>query len=387
MKEIRFDPTEIVSQLEDLKYKKFTRVRNRKCIDRIVNTYKKYAGGKFPIGIQKMKVDRDELEMPDVEDKTVELLEFEDELLGKQRELKKLAKRKRKRIVSDQKLFDEFQAKSNKIAKLKHDSSIWMEEDITFEDEPTISEKVKTKEIKESKETPKKKQKLKRKKDEDLSESAEKPKIKKSNKTNGWNEPLQDGETEYFIPSKKQQLNGVPRTVTKKDGTIEDTTPIKVNKISLDNSALKKSSTLDETPKRTPKQLPAQKSEKESSVPSIKRIYGSLKTSTPIEKKVKSPSKLTETNNSTPKMATFAEKITPKLIKSTPNTSLMSAEKRVKIVLKMNKSQEATEYIRQLKQSPHLPYDSAEKPTKGVLKPNLMPSPINPFYKKMIGMK
>lgn len=38
MSEIKFNPTEIASTLEELKYKKFTNVRNRKCIDRIVSS-------------------------------------------------------------------------------------------------------------------------------------------------------------------------------------------------------------------------------------------------------------------------------------------------------------------------------------------------------------
>lgn len=38
MPEIKFNPTEIAEGLEELKYKKFTNVRNRKCIDRIVSS-------------------------------------------------------------------------------------------------------------------------------------------------------------------------------------------------------------------------------------------------------------------------------------------------------------------------------------------------------------
>lgn len=38
MPEIKFSPLEIANALEDLKYKKFTRVRNRKAIDRIVSS-------------------------------------------------------------------------------------------------------------------------------------------------------------------------------------------------------------------------------------------------------------------------------------------------------------------------------------------------------------
>lgn len=38
MPEIKFNPTKIAEGLEELKYKKFTNVRNRKCIDRIVSS-------------------------------------------------------------------------------------------------------------------------------------------------------------------------------------------------------------------------------------------------------------------------------------------------------------------------------------------------------------
>lgn len=37
MAEIKFNPTEIAEAIEELKYKKFTRMQNRKCITRIVN--------------------------------------------------------------------------------------------------------------------------------------------------------------------------------------------------------------------------------------------------------------------------------------------------------------------------------------------------------------
>lgn len=266
MPEIRFDPLEIVKRLEDLKYKKFTRARNRKCIDRIVTTYKKFSGGEFPIGIQKLDVDRDELHVPDIEEKAEEFIEFENELYGKQRELKKLTKRKRKNIVSNQELFDEFQAKSNKVAKIKHEANIWTEEDIT----------------------------------EDTSVSTTCKKIKIAKKI------------DTKILNKK----------------VDNSTKITDQPNSWSRSS---------------------------------------------DKKVKSTSKLAQSKTSTPNI--FVDK-----------SALSSSEKHVKIALKMNRSQEVTEYIRQLKQSPH-PYDSAKKPSKGVLKPNLAPSPINPFYKKLIGIE
>lgn len=318
MPEIKFDPQGIVQHLEDLKYKKFTRVRNRKCIDRIITTYKKFAGGVFPIGIQKLDIDRDELKVPDVDEKAEELLEFENELYGKQRELKKINKRKRKKIVSNQEMFDEFQAKSNKVAKIKHEANVWTEEDNTANDEVSVA--------------PKKSKKLKKKNAQQSNETpAETPKSAKKHKNSEWEKPLQDGEVEYFIPSKKKQLNAVPH-VTK---TADSVTTLLV------------------TPSKESK-------------PKTNGVKSS-------EKKVKSTSKLAQSKTSTPNI--FVDKGTP-----------ASSDKRVKIALKMNRSQEVTEYIRQLKQSPH-PYDSAKKPSKGVLKPNLAPSPINPFYKRLIGIE
>lgn len=71
---------------------------------------------------------------------------------------------------------------------------------------------------------------------------------------------------------------------------------------------------------------------------------------------------------------------------SAPSTPT-NAEKKVKIMLQLNRSQDTSEYIRQLRSSPKIPYDSAKKPGKGLLKPNLLPSPINPHYKKKIGLE
>lgn len=401
MSEIKFDPQEIVSQLEDLKYKKFTRVRNRKCIDRIVSTYKKYASGVFPIGIQKIKVDRDGIEIPDVEDKAVDFMEFEDELYGKQRELKKLAKRKRKRIVNDATLFDEFQAKSNKIAKIKQNANVWMEEDIL--PEPVVSKKARiekepSKDSVETKVTPKKPKSAKA--DSEAGNG-------KKRKSNDWEEPLQDGEIEYVIPSKKLQINGAKRlTITKDSITAFDVTPSKSSKAAKlpktpeieTKTKIKSPTKLKDNPKEsTSVQKTPTKNVDEVAISTPPNKNSKLQNGTPksTEKKVKIASKLTKLNNSTPNTATFLEKTsqinTPNTksttIFSTPNSALMSAEKRVTISLKMNKSQEVAEYMRQLKQSPSLPYDSAKKPLKGALKPNLTPSPINPFYKRLIGMK
>lgn len=365
MPEIKFDPIEIVNKLEDLKYKKFTRVRNRKCIDRIVTTYRKFATGVFPIGIQKIKVDRDEIGLPDVDEKAEDFLEFENDLYGKQRELKQMTKRKRKKIVSDAKLFDEFQAKSDKVAKYKHEANAWTEEDIT--EENSVEEPPKKK---KKKKTPKPSEP-----DESNKTAVETPKVGKKHKSSEWEKPLEDGEVEYLIPSKKQQLNGVPIVTTTTEAvTTRIVTPSKNEKPKV--NGVEKSND-DETPKKSPSTKPKkQKPEKGTPVANsvTAKLDQSINSPKSPEKKVKTTSKLEQSKTSTPNI--FLDKATPS-----------SAEKRVKIALKMNQSQEVTEYIRQLKQSPHLPYDSAKKPSKGVLKPNLAPSPINPFYKRLIGIE
>lgn len=355
MPEIKFNPLEIVDKLEDLRYKKFTRVRNRKCIDRIVTTYRKFATGVFPIGIQKIKIDRDELELPDVEEKAADLIEFENDLYGKQRELKKLNKRKRKRIVSDAKLFDEFQAKSDKVAKIKHVANAWTEEDIGQEN---------------GNEEPPKKKKKKKNKQTPKETDVQTPKQSKK-ASNEWDTPLNDGEVEYFIPSKKQQMNGVPRITKTNDSiTAHSLTPINTNKP-------KTNGVEEANENQTPKKSSAMKTKKQNTGDNSKLQINPVAMKL-LEKKVNSHTKLVQSKTSTPNIIADI---------ATPPSSQLSAEKRVKIALKMNRSQEVTEYIRQLKQSPHLPYDSAKKPSKGVLKPNLVPSPINPFYKKLIGIE
>lgn len=377
MPEIQFDPNGIVQKLEDLKYQKFTKTRNRKCIDRVLTTYKKFATGVFPIGIQRIKVDRDEIELPDIEEKAVDLLEFENDLYGKQRDLKRLTKRKRRRIVADAKLFDEFQAKSEKVAKIKNQANTWTEEDISIDgnvvDDEPAKKKKKKKNNKESTDSV----------TADTSTKSHSPatvdaeqKTDKKHKTAEWEKPLADGEVEYFIPAKKQQMNGVPHITKTADSiSVHAITPKankpKLNGVSADNNE---------------NQTPKLKKIKQNAVatPTTPATNAEQKVNTPkrsSEKKVKSPSMLAHSKTSTPNI--FVDKT------ATPSSSAAvaaSAEKRVKIALKMNRSQEVVEYMRQIKQSPHLPYDSAKKPSKGVLKPNLAPSPINPFYKKLIGL-
>lgn len=372
MPEIKFDPNGIVQKLEDLKYQKFTKTRNRKCIDRILTTYRKYATGVFPIGIQRIKVDRDEIQLPDVDEKAADLLEFENDLYGKQREIKRLTKRKRRRIVSDAQLFDEFQAKSEKVAKIKHQANTWTEEDISIDGDVVDDEPAKKKKKKKAKAPSSDSVAVNAstKSTSPAVASAEQQRNEKKHKNAEWDEPLADGEVEYFIPTKKQQMNGVPHITKTADSTAVHVVTPKTNKLKLNGAS-------DHDENQTPK---GKKIKRNATTPvtNTEPKVNSPKQSS--EKKVKSTTMLAQSKTSTPNI--FVDKT------ATPSSSSVaaSAEKRVKIALKMNQSQEVVEYMRQIKQSPLLPYDSAKKPSKGVLKPNLAPSPINPFYKRLIGL-
>lgn len=476
MPELVFDAKTIIDELESYKYMKFTKTRNRKCLSRIISTYSKFTNGVFPIGIQRLGVDRDGLDLPDIDEKVAELDEFHDELYGKQRVLKKLAKRKRKRIVSNQDLFDEFQAKSNKIAKIKHDGNIWLEEDISAEDElkksedePCVKASHAKKEVangtpakksdkkieKSTGDTPKKIKSAKSPKvaKDTLPSLAvdvpktqnDTPKSAKKIKRSEWEAPLEDGEVEYIIPSKKQQCNGAPRiTITKDSTTNMVITPKKSDKSNITKNETpsdivaspkspKKAATpespkskkklqfnaddadspsVKKSPKKIKKIVPEADSPKSAAEPTTpKESKKSPKSPKSADAKVSLSSKKSATEattplpisiqleNGLPKSSTKKQKkvktntplskavLLAQADCSTPKGMLTPSERRVKIELKMNRSQEVREYITQLKQSPAAPYDSAKKPLKGALKPNLAPSPINPFYKNLIGMQ
>lgn len=487
MPEIQFDAKQICAELEELKYKKFTKVRNRKCLNRIIDTFTKFAGGVFPIGIQKMKIDRSELIPLDIDEKVDEMNEFDDELYGKQRELKGLTKRKRKRIVANQEMFDDFEAKSNKIAKFKHDANVWVEEDISAEVElqKTVAKKASAQAADKKAE---KSLKHKVKSATPAKAAKEKPKSAHASKAaeqgtgtpqklaNGakrakhseWEEPLQDGEVEHVIPSKKQQCNGAARITITKDSVTNTVvspkaskapsaaatgptaaspkksakqpkpeTPAKSPSKSDKKSPKVKTAEAETVPKPSPAKqgsskaepmvaTPAQKSKKpadevttptkskksskaasppgakasskpaaDAATPTSGKKSAKTDATTPLSVSIQLENGLPKSSSKKQKKAAAAAKAnnTPlakavllaQADSSTPK--LTPSERRVKIALKMNQSQEVNEYITQLKQSPAAPYDSATKPLKGALKPNLAPSPINPFYKRMIGME
>lgn len=339
-----------------------------KCYNFFIRSFKTYKSGVFPLGVKTMPILEKGIMKPIVEEELRKIEELDKEMHNSRRSLKSLSKKQRKRFLASLDLSEanennideiiEKQLNKSPYAKKKKFQQVqkpildeWLEEDINPEDNetkepvPLFKEKSsKTKKLKKKKlnsldkEVPAKKQKLEQKvstesseknkeetpakkpilKQEENSETIKKNKLKNKKEPfkadSEWDVPMKEGETEYFVPSKKIQIKKANEAL-KNDDLVPN--PFAKLKDSVDSP-------------KTPKQ----------------KLKGkSLKLSTPL---------------------------------STPG------KKKVRIVLKQNASQSVAEHIKQVRSSPLNPYDATKVPTKGLLKPNSMPGPINPYYKKKL---
>lgn len=169
-----------------------------------------------------------------------------------------------------------------------------------------------------------------------------------------WDEPLQEGEIEYFVPSRKKVLKKANAVLKQ----TQENNKTQTKEITKSHENVKRKKVTENTTNDNKKKLflnPFAVTHKKSP-----RIL--VQTSTP-EVKEKSHSCITPTNL------------------KTLNKSATSSEKRVKIVLKHNSSQNTEEYVQQLQSSPQIPFDAERKPMKTSLKPSVAPSRINPYYK------
>lgn len=277
---------------------------------------------------------------PIVEKELRNIEKLDEEMHSSRRSLKALSKKQRKRFLASLDLSEATEdniddiirnqlenSTFNKAKKVKtNPKSIiddWLEEDLTPADEqekPVLLFQEKSSKIKKSKkkrmlleaDVPSKKAKL----EKSLNESSSK-KVKSKelfNADSEWDTPLKEGETEFFVPSKKIVMRNA-------------------------NEALKKENLLVPNPFAKTKAMDSPKTPKN-------QLKGkSLKFSTPL---------------------------------STPG------KKKVTIALKQNASQSVAEHIKQVRSSPLNPHDASKNPIKGLLKPNSMPGPINPYYKKKL---
>lgn len=371
LSEIKFDALKLAETMENFRYKSFASSKSRKGLARMAGKFRKFMDDIFPLGINTMpQVNDDNDSELDLDLKAMELAEFEKKLaigdvdsdasdFDEDLDNRKHGKLKRKSKDAGTKTKD----KKQKLSKL-HNQRFFKEatEDFTQEnsqqddddEEPEAlpvpdflkPKKKKQKDGEASSDGKPRKLKIKKRKslpaDIKMSSGApEKPKKAiKLNKDSSpsssgssqpfkvsdddWSDPLKDGEVEFVVTSRKQKLKALQQ--------VEDV--------------------------------------KEAS-PAPNLVLNPFAKHTGTIKKAKE---------------TKASSDTPRIQLPRPSTS-GSSGKRVIIALNKNKAQSPHEYIKQVKDSPNLPFDSSKRPTKSLLKPNVIPSPINPFYQKKIGLK
>ncbi|KAL6257262.1 hypothetical protein P5V15_012189 [Pogonomyrmex californicus] len=168
------------------------------------------------------------------------------------------------------------------------------------------------------------------------------------------------------IPSNKSEIakNKKKRMETSKKGD-------KTTKINLNQNSKKM---LNENLKRKTKRLIIPKVQiSENADQSISSI--SKKINKSLTKKAMSKTKsITQEMSSKNKLSKRSKKHT--------HSENSSEKKKVIFGLSRNTAQHKSDYLQQVRKSPGIPFDANKKPLASALKMNLIPSPINPFYKK-----
>lgn len=424
MPELPLAAQPIIKEIEHFLYKEECVTKRRKVLKKLLELFKTYQNGEFPLGIKTMPRFEGKSEKPLIREKVRQLENLENELYGVDRKLKQMTKRKRRKFLKTLN-FDEIDEsnyeqtlekalpKNYMMERRKRSQkslmSGWLEEELNEEElkpkkskqdcesvqENGAIQKTKTKKNKnlQTKENQKElsEQPAKKKKIENSLNDAKTLDIslntnKKSKKPNAsLTETTMDKLQENNSKEKSTHLNtSLKQTkVLKISDPEEQLTPkIKTNKKieSLITGQQEKSSPkFNKNSKNTNEwNDPLAEGEIEYFLPSRKLQLKKANADLVVNPLAKN--RLTD-NHSTPvnsKKSSLSTANTPR----TPGSI-----KRVKIALKHNTSQNPIEYIQQIKSSPNIPYDAKKLPGKGLLKPNAMPSPINPFYKKKIGLK
>lgn len=378
--EIPFNARKIHQLMEKTYYDAGTRSANRKVIKKVMAHYEKFSTGQYPLGVQRVVLPANEArKLPNIDEKVQELDALQEEVLEDTRLMRTLSKGEKKRYYKSGMTPREYLVSLGKIKEEVDKTNGMVVEEIAEEDQSGMKNKKRKAKEAEIQNGDNKSEKInvkKQKKDEskdtsleidngfevevDESESAVKQvevpvkevvskKVKTNNKTttNGssvfdesseWDKPLEEGELEYFVTPTKQRLKHL-------NGDLDDRS-VNVKPVKNSNGV---------------------------------GGGGSVK-------KQKNKNTLLTGNGAPASPKTPVNKLTAAAAAGqlrTPNSS----GKRVQIMLEKNMAQEKSEYFRQLRNSPQIPFDSTKKPAKGLLKPHSMPSPINPYYKKKIGLK
>ncbi|XP_016998535.2 ribosomal RNA processing protein 1 homolog [Drosophila takahashii] len=329
--------------------------KRRKGLRKLIQIFETYKGGEFPLGVRTMPKPEGQTLAEMVEQKVAAIDEMEDEVFGTGRKLKKLNKSKRKRLLQsinfeevDEHNYDEIIGKAlppELQKKVKHNAKVrssinnaWVVEDVK-ETGATADEKEEAKpKAKKAKkdDTPKPKKDEQLKKEGQAKPKKEQPKPKEEQ------------------PKAKKVEQSKPKEEQSKAKKEEQPTP---KKEELPKTKATGADEAAAAPQPTNGwEAPLETGEQEIFVPSRK-----------LQLK-QANSKL---QKSTPKQVARLQFATPQ-----PGSA-----KRVRIMTKSNCSYPKSDYYRQLKLSPQLPYDADRLPGKSALKPHVLPGPIHPNFK------
>lgn len=428
--EIDFKPDHIIQIIEKVMFKPDVKRRNRQFLHKIIRVMTTYLEGRYPLGERNFPQPAEmRANLPNIDAKVKELEDFESEVYSESRQYKKIYKSLKnyknpvKRANVAQKICEKLvNGSSGKIdlndnneTPIKRRENLWLEEDATDSLSPVKEKPIKTlkrKQMDNIKKLEKSNKKVKKQPQENGVAVDSDELVVKSKKKKRTSLPMPETLDMESPAKKKNKLGRIDEEGKPKFG--DETTPNRKQKLKSGNTPKIQVTTETENPKSVSKKTndkkkdafnvddewtkPLEDGEVELYMPSrknkLKIINKDLLNSTDTEilltpkntKLLINPfAKIgSAKTNTTVKQSKIKGKQRLSLDSQTHVTA--SGQKRVKIALHKNVEQETEEYLDQVKSSPQVPYDSNKKPTKSLLKPNLMPSPINPFYKKKIGL-
>ncbi|ETN65983.1 nnp-1 protein [Anopheles darlingi] len=400
--EIEFDCEEIISLFEKYRYKSFCTTIGKKSATLLVKQFKKFADGIYPLGIQRMPSINPRNYRVDIDEQVEDLEEFRRELYGDQKAIN--WKERKREVRLQKKLAREQQRKAGGGADGTDGTETEQERgdsETSAEPSTAIVKKKKSKKRKLNPTELKKQQKmelLKRKKEEKMKLLKERLQAKK-NTTNETVARKVENHSGHAVDEKIAKISSKKKLDMSSESLAKS--PTKIQPSSTAGQAVKQVNSGKKTGSKNGNKQPFQTvdewsqppkdGEEEYFIPSRKLKKASKLNTSPVVSS-------TSTSFGTPIVDAGERK--KGSLKRTPPTAQQAsgstqddidpvtpARKRVKIALNKNVAQELAEHVKQVKSSPQMPFDSAKKPSKSLLKPNLIPSPVNPFYKKKIGLK
>ncbi|XP_050090693.1 ribosomal RNA processing protein 1 homolog [Anopheles aquasalis] len=392
--EIEFDCEEIISLFEKYRFKSFVTTIGKKNATLLVKQFKKFADGIYPLGIQRMPSINPRNYRVDIDEQVEDLEEFRRELYGDQKATN--WKERKREIRLQKKLAREQQQQTAGGEDGTDGAGTEQEADDTAEPNTVVAKKKKSKKRKLNPTELKKQQKmelLKRKKEEKMKLLKERLKQSKKNTTNETIARKMEVNSGSSVDEKTPKLSSKKKLDMSSESLAKS--PSKIQPPSTAGQAVKQANVGKKAGSKNGNKQPFQTVDEWS-----EPLKDGEEEYFIASRKLKKASKMNLSSVSSTSHTPVADERKKGSLKRTPPTGQQAtdstkddhepvtpARKRVKIALNKNVAQELDEHVKQVKSSPQMPFDSAKKPTKSLLKPNLIPSPVNPFYKKKIGLK